>query len=62
LVDDHELEVKVSAERFGLEISLACEWELRDLEGYVDSVLGPSRLDRTGAGRRAGARRPEVLA
>ena len=46
LVDDHELEVKVSAERFGLEISLACEWELRELEAYVGSLLGHARAER----------------
>ncbi|HRD84574.1 MAG TPA: DUF1631 family protein, partial [Rubrivivax sp.] len=58
LVDDHELEVKVSAERFGLEISLACEWELRELEGYVDSVLGPWRTERSAA---PNPLRPELI-
>src|SRR5262245_1633557 len=39
LVDDHEVEMQVSAERFGLEIAHACEWELRELDTYVVSVL-----------------------
>lgn len=45
LVDDHELEVQVAAERFGLEIAHACEWELRELDAYIVSVLGPVRND-----------------
>ena len=36
----------MSAERFGLEISLACEWELRELEAYVGSLLGHARAER----------------
>lgn len=46
LVEDRELEIKVQAERFGLEITHACEWELRELESYVGSVLGHHRVDR----------------
>ncbi len=46
LVEDRELEIKVQAERFGLEISHACEWELRELEAYVGSLLGHGRADR----------------
>ncbi len=46
LVEDREVEIKVRAERFGLEITHACEWELRELEGYVASVLGHLRADR----------------
>ena len=45
LVEHHELEIKVAAERFGLEIAHACEWELRELEGYLGSVLGANRND-----------------
>lgn len=43
LVDDLEVERKISADRFGMEISHACEWELRELEGYMGSLLGPSQ-------------------
>lgn len=43
LVDDHEMEIQVSAERFGLEIAGECEWELRELETYIISLLGPTR-------------------
>lgn len=39
LVDDHELDVQVTAERFGLEIGHGCEWELRELDGYVAPML-----------------------
>ena len=40
LVDDHEVEIQVAAERFGLEIAHACEWELRELGAYVSALLG----------------------
>ncbi|MBX3637895.1 MAG: DUF1631 family protein, partial [Rubrivivax sp.] len=40
LVEDHEVEVQISAERFGLEIAHDCEWELRELDAYVGSLLG----------------------
>jgi hypothetical protein len=46
LVDDHEVEIQVSAERFGLEIAHACEWELRELDTYIVSLLGPVRNDQ----------------
>ena len=46
LVSDRELEIKVQAERFGLQITHACEWELRELEAYVGSVLGHARAER----------------
>ena len=46
LVEDHDVEIQVQAERFGLEITHACEWELRELEAYVGSVLGDARADR----------------
>jgi hypothetical protein len=39
LVDDHEVEVSIGADRFALEIAHACEWELRELEGYMGSLL-----------------------
>jgi hypothetical protein len=40
LVEDQEVEALISADRFGLEIAHACEWELRELDGYVASLLG----------------------
>jgi hypothetical protein len=40
LVDDREVERKITADRFGLEIAHACEWELRELDGYMGSLLG----------------------
>jgi hypothetical protein len=40
LVEDQEVERKISADRFGLEVQHACEWELRELEGYIGSLLG----------------------
>ena len=39
LVDNHEVELQVSAERFGLQIAQECEAEQRELEGLVGSVL-----------------------
>jgi hypothetical protein len=46
LVEDKEVEAQISAERFGLEIAHACEWELRELEGYVSSLLGQAGGER----------------
>jgi len=46
LVEDRELELEVSAERFGLEIAHACEWELRELGAYMVSLLGANRADQ----------------
>jgi len=40
LVEDHDVEVKISAERFGLEVAQSVEWELRELDAYVGSLLG----------------------
>ncbi len=40
LVEDKEVEAQISAERFGLEIAHACEWELRELDGFVSALLG----------------------
>ena len=39
LVDNHEMELQVSAERFALRIAHDCEAEQRELEGFVGSVL-----------------------
>jgi large conductance mechanosensitive channel protein len=47
LVEDHEVEAQISAERFGMEIAHACEWELREL----------GRLRRDAAARGSAAAR-----
>ncbi len=39
LVDNHEVEVQVSAERFGMQIAQDCEAEQRELDGFVSSAL-----------------------
>jgi len=39
LVEDHEVEIKVSAERFALDIQNQCEWEIRELDQYIGAVL-----------------------
>lgn len=45
LVDDHEVEAGIEADRFGLTIQHACEWELRELDAYVGSLLRIGRPD-----------------
>ncbi len=45
LVDDHEVEIHISADRFALEISHACEWEIRELDAYIGSLLGLGAAD-----------------
>jgi hypothetical protein len=39
LVADHEVEVQISAERFGMDVAHACEWELREFDAYVATLL-----------------------
>ena len=39
LVEDREVEAQISAERFGTDIAIACEWELRELDAYVGALL-----------------------
>ena len=39
LVDDREVEIQVSAERFALTLQHDCEWELRDLDALVAGLL-----------------------
>ncbi|WP_350082453.1 DUF1631 family protein [Aquabacterium humicola] len=39
LVSDHEIEIQLSADRFALEISHACEWEIRELDAYMGTLL-----------------------
>jgi hypothetical protein len=43
LVEDREVEMQVAADRFALEYASACEWELRELDGYVAAMLGDAR-------------------
>jgi hypothetical protein len=56
LVDDHEVEIKVLADRFALNIQNQCEWELRELDTYMGAVmhLRAAEADRNPL-------RPEVL-
>ncbi len=46
LVEDKEVEAQISAERFGLEVAHDCEWELRELDGYVSALLGEAGGER----------------
>ncbi len=48
LVEDQEVEVQLAADRFAREIGQACEWELRELDAYVASLLhlGAPRPER----------------
>jgi len=39
LVDHHEVEIKVLADRFALDIQNQCEWELRELDTYMGAAL-----------------------
>lgn len=45
LVDDREVEIQVSADRFALEIAHACEWEIRELDAYMGTLLKLGRAD-----------------
>jgi hypothetical protein len=45
LVDDHEVEIHLSADRFALEIEHACEWEIRELDAYMGTLMGLSAID-----------------
>ncbi len=56
LVDDHEVEVKVLADRFALNIQNQCEWELRELDTYMGAVM---RLRAAESDRNP--LRPEIL-
>jgi hypothetical protein len=56
LVDNAEVEAQVSADRTGLAIRHACEWELRELDGYLGALL---RLEHPDP--RRNPLRPEVL-
>ena len=56
LVEDREVEAQISAERFGMEIAHACEWELRELEAFVATVLAEA-----GGERERNPLRPEIV-
>ena len=56
LVEDREVEAQISAERFGLEITHACEWELRELDAYVATVLADA-----GGERERNPLRPDIV-
>ena len=45
LVDDHQVELSITGDRFALEIAHACEWEIRELDGYISSLLGLSHTE-----------------
>ena len=72
LVGDDEIERGVSAERFGMELAHACEWELRELQAYMAGLLGdpgaanPLRPEVLGfalvKGAEAATDRPEIRA
>lgn len=56
LVDDAEVEAQVSADRMGLAIQHACEWELRELDGYLGSLLNLEHPDH-----QRNPLRPEII-
>lgn len=72
LVGDDEVERGVAAERFGMELAHACEWELRELQAYIVTLLGdpgaanPLRPEVLGfalvKGAEAATDRPEIRA
>ncbi len=46
LVEDQEVEAQISADRFGMNIAHACEWELRELDAYVSAILADAGGER----------------
>jgi hypothetical protein len=60
LVEDKEVEQQIAAERFGLEVSHGCEWELRECNAFVAAILGYRGTGGTGDGDR-NPLRPEVV-
>ena len=60
LVDDREVEIQVSAERFAQTIQHNCEWELRELDGLVTSLLHNPHSARNDIDPR-NPLRPEVI-
>ena len=39
LVDDVEVEAQISADRFAMDVAHGCEWELREVDAYLGSLL-----------------------
>jgi Protein of unknown function (DUF1631) len=46
LVADRDVEQQISADRFGMDIAHVCEWELRELNGFIAALLGYSGSDK----------------
>jgi hypothetical protein len=46
LVEDQEVEAQISGDRFGMEIAHSCEWELRELDTYISSLLAEAGGER----------------
>ena len=60
LVDDREVEIQVSAERFAQTLQHDCEWELRELDALVLGLLHNPHATRSEADAR-NPLRPEVI-
>lgn len=60
LVDDREVEIQVSAERFALTLQHDCEWELRDLDALMTSLLHNPHGNRNEVEAR-NPLRPEII-
>jgi hypothetical protein len=60
LVEDREVEAQITADRFALEVAHACEWELRELDGYVATALAEAG-GATEGGRERNPLRPELM-
>ena len=56
LVEDSEVEARITAERFGMQIAHGCEWELRELDAYVATLLV-----QAGGERERNPLRPDLL-
>ena len=59
LVDDREIEQQVAAQRLGHTMGQACEWELRELDGYLRALRGPGLA--AAAGSRPGVLQPDAI-
>jgi hypothetical protein len=60
LVEDREVELQIRSDRFAMEVAAACEWELRELDGYVASLLADSGSEPTSQALR-NPLRPELV-
>lgn len=60
LVDDREVEIQVSAERFALTLQHDCEWELRELDALMTGLLHDRHAGRNEVEAR-NPLRPEVI-